>query len=79
MLLDRLTPYLTGFGSDLLPETCAPSSFPGIVVSVLVGARLIEIAFNEWPFHNANPILIPGGGLLAWGLGVRMGSFSERL
>ena len=42
-----------------------------IVVGVLVGARLIEIAFDEWPFYSANPILIPAywlGGLASHGV-----------
>ena len=42
-----------------------------IVVGVLVGARLIEVAFDEWPFYRAHPVLIPAywlGGLASHGV-----------
>ena len=41
------------------------------MVGVLVGARLIEVAFNEWPFYRAHPALIPAywlGGLASHGV-----------
>ena len=42
-----------------------------IVVGVLVGARLIEVAFDEWPFYRAHHVLIPAywlGGLASHGV-----------
>ena len=41
------------------------------VVGVLIGARLIEVAFDEWPFYSAHPELIPAywlGGLASHGV-----------
>jgi len=42
-----------------------------IVVGVLVGARFIEVVFDEWPFYSAHPALIPAywlGGLASHGV-----------
>ena len=60
----------TGFGSDSLPETYTPSPFSSWW-AFLVGARLIEVAFDEWPFYSAHPTLIPAywlGGLASHGV-----------
>ena len=41
------------------------------MVGVLVGARLVEVAFDEWPFYRAHPALIPAywlGGLASHGV-----------
>lgn len=54
-----------------------------LVVGVLAGGRLIEIAFDEWPFYREHPQLIPAywlGGMATHGLllgaGVGAGLFS---
>jgi len=42
-----------------------------IVVGVLAGGRLVEIAFDEWPFYRRHPWLIPAywlGGMATHGL-----------
>ncbi len=42
-----------------------------VVIGVLVGGRLIEVAFDEWPFYRQNPRLIPAywlGGMATHGL-----------
>ncbi len=42
-----------------------------VVMGVLVGARLIEVAFDEWPFYQAHLALIPAywlGGLASHGV-----------
>ncbi len=42
-----------------------------IVIGVLIGGRLIEVAFDEWPFYRQNPRLIPAywlGGMATHGL-----------
>ena len=41
------------------------------LVGVLIGARLIEVVFDEWPFYRAHPELIPAywlGGLASHGV-----------
>jgi phosphatidylglycerol:prolipoprotein diacylglycerol transferase len=55
-----------------------------IVVGVLLGARLVEVFFDEWPFYSANPRLIPAywlGGLASHGvlLGATLGVTSFAL
>jgi phosphatidylglycerol:prolipoprotein diacylglycerol transferase len=42
-----------------------------IVVGVLVGGRVVEVAFDEWPFYSRHPWLIPAywlGGMASHGL-----------
>ena len=42
-----------------------------VVIGVLAGGRLIEVAFDEWPFYRQNPGLIPAywlGGMATHGL-----------
>jgi len=42
-----------------------------IVIGVLAGGRLVEIAFDEWPFYRLHPQLIPAywlGGMATHGL-----------
>ncbi len=42
-----------------------------IVAGVLVGGRVVEIAFDEWPFYRAHPGLMPAfwlGGMATHGL-----------
>jgi phosphatidylglycerol:prolipoprotein diacylglycerol transferase len=42
-----------------------------IVVGVLVGGRLVEISFDEWPFYRDHPWLVPAywlGGMATHGL-----------
>jgi phosphatidylglycerol:prolipoprotein diacylglycerol transferase len=42
-----------------------------ITIGVLVGGRLVEIAFDEWPFYRQHPWLIPAywlGGMATHGL-----------
>ena len=42
-----------------------------IVVGVLVGGRLVEVAFDEWPFYSQHPWLIPSywlGGMASHGV-----------
>lgn len=30
-----------------------------LAVGVLAGGRLVEVAFDEWPFYRAHPALLP--------------------
>ena len=42
-----------------------------ITIGVLIGGRLIEVAFDEWPFYRRHPQLIPAlwlGGMATHGL-----------
>ena len=42
-----------------------------IVAGGLVGGRTVEIAFDEWPFYRAHPVLVPAfwlGGMATHGL-----------
>lgn len=42
-----------------------------IVIGVLAGGRLVEVAFDEWPFYRQHPWLIPSywlGGMATHGL-----------
>src|SRR3990167_2123157 len=42
-----------------------------MVIGVLAGGRLVEIAFDEWPFYRRHPGLIPAywlGGMATHGL-----------
>lgn len=42
-----------------------------IVIGVLVGGRLIEVAFDEWPFYSLHPWLVPAywlGGMASHGV-----------
>jgi len=42
-----------------------------IVAGGLVGGRTVEIAFDEWPFYRAHPVLMPAfwlGGMATHGL-----------
>lgn len=43
----------------------------GIAIGVLAGGRLVEIAFDEWPFYRRHPHLMPAvwlGGMATHGL-----------
>ena len=42
-----------------------------IIFGILVGGRLIEVAFDEWPFYSQHPFLIPAywlGGMASHGV-----------
>lgn len=50
-----------------------------LAVGVLIGGRLVEVAFDEWPFYRQHPSLIPAywlGGMATHGLlaGAAVGS-----
>jgi phosphatidylglycerol:prolipoprotein diacylglycerol transferase len=50
-------------------EACSLSLY--IAVGVLVGGRVVEVAFDEWPFYSEHPQLIPAfwlGGMATHGL-----------
>ena len=41
------------------------------MVGVLVGGRLVEVSFDEWPFYREHPWLVPAywlGGMATHGL-----------
>ena len=55
-----------------------------IAIGVLVGGRLVEVAFDEWPFYRQHPGLIPAywlGGMATHGLliGAAVGAFAYSL
>lgn len=42
-----------------------------VIIGVLVGGRLVEVAFDEWPFYRAHPSFVPRywlGGMATHGL-----------
>jgi phosphatidylglycerol---prolipoprotein diacylglyceryl transferase len=42
-----------------------------LALGVLAGGRVVEVAFDEWPFYRENPLLIPAywlGGMATHGL-----------
>ena len=42
-----------------------------IIFGILLGGRIIEVAFDEWPFYSRNPGLIPAfwlGGMASHGV-----------